>query len=51
MAQAVAGAKARKILIPFSKCSVVVAGLGSSSLDACVREAAEIVLQPPTENQ
>ncbi len=51
MAQAVAGAKARKVLIPFSQCAVAVAGLGSASLESYIRQAVELVLHPQADNE
>lgn len=43
MASAIAGADARKILVPVSRCSVSVAGVENAPLETYIKQAAEMV--------
>lgn len=43
MATAVSGSSAQKILIPFSQCSVTVAGVEPCPLESYIRQAVELV--------
>jgi hypothetical protein len=45
MAAAVAGSGAQKILIPFSKCAVTVAGVENCTLDSYIKKAAAMALR------
>lgn len=43
MAAAIGGAKARKILLPYQKCNVYVAGVGVASLQDQIKEIVQMV--------
>ena len=45
MAAAVSGSDAVKILIPFSRCSVLVAGVAPATLESYIRQAVELAVQ------
>lgn len=45
MAAAISGSKAQKVLIPFSKCSVTIAGVTNCSMEAYIKQAVDIVIK------
>lgn len=45
MASAVAGSGAQKILIPFSKCAVSIAGVENCTLDSYIKKAAAMAIR------
>ncbi|MEA4911828.1 MAG: DUF3842 family protein [Oscillospiraceae bacterium] len=51
MAEAISGSAAKKILVPVSRCNILVAGVNTTSLSESIEKAVELLLSIETEGQ